>query len=494
MSGTRFDVRSESPPVTIVGAASIPGRLDAEYFRPAFVRSEAKLRRGPFLVAPLGSLISKGNYGSLPDSADYAREGVPLVRGTDLRSMAVTLDSAVRVPGSYLDKFKKAKVQAGDLLMLAKGASLDRPDSVAMYPASGPDALANGSIFIMRPNEKKVNPFFLLGYLACDTLLIQKRRSSTNTGALYNDIGSISSFLVPLPDRQVQDYIGAKVELAEHCRTRSGYLRDEAIFRFDELLRTSAFGPGAALTNVIDVQALTERLTSEFYLPRYFALEPHLQGLGVPVRPLRSLLRSDIVRSSTPDRDETAPVACILTSDIDPHEIRWRTPSLRITQSVHDAHGGQLAARDVVYTSVGPPVGEAAVVLPQFLPMAVGGDVSILRHGDDLHPGFLALYLNSVFGQMQNDRYSRGIRQRRVYPEDIGAFLIPAFGAKDQAYVGERIVRHQVLNELAVDLVNEAKADVEALIEGTLDVQAILAGTLKAPTADGIPELAEEVG
>ena len=42
------------------------------------------------------------------------------------------------------------------------------------------------------------------------------------------------------------------------------------------------------------------------------------------------------------------------------------------------------------------------------------------------------------------------------------------FGAKDQAYVGERIVQHQVLNELAVDLVNEAKVDVEALIEGTL--------------------------
>ena len=40
--------------------------------------------------------------------------------------------------------------------------------------------------------------------------------------------------------------------------------------------------------------------------------------------------------------------------------------------------------------------------------------------------------------------------------------------------------------------VEQAKADVEALIEGTLDVQAILAGTVKAPTADDIPELAED--
>ena len=48
-----------------------------------------------------------------------------------------------------------------------------------------------------------------------------------------------------------------------------------------------------------------------------------------------------------------------------------------------------------------------------------------------------------------------------------------------------------MLNESAVDLVNEAKADVEALLEGTLDVDAILTGSVKAPTADDIPELTE---
>jgi hypothetical protein len=297
---------------------------------------------------------------------------------------------------------------------------------------------------------------------------------------------------VPLPDRRIQHYIGAKVELAERCRTRSATLRTEAIAHFDVLLRTPKLLPGNALTNVIDAPDLTERLTSEFYLPRYFALDAHLTTLGVPVKRLRSLLRCDIIRSSTPERSEDAPVPCILTSDIDPYEIRWRNPSLRITQSVHDGHSGKLVEGDVVYTSVGPPVGEAALVLHHFLPMAIGGDVSILRHGTGLHPGFLALYLNSVFGQMQNHRYYRGIRQRRVYPEDIGSFLIPVFDAEDQSYIGERIARHQMLNERAVDLVNDAKSDVEALIAGTLDIDEILAGTHKPPTTEEIPELAED--
>lgn len=291
---------------------------------------------------------------------------------------------------------------------------------------------------------------------------------------------------MPVPDRRIQDYIGAKVELAERCRGLASKLRGEADGRFNQLLDTSKFRPARSLTNVIDGKHLSERLTSEFYLPRYFDLEAHLGSLGLPVKSISRLLRERIIRSSTPERIEDGAVPCILTSDIDPHEIRWRQPSLRVSTSVHAGHGGRLELLDVVYTSVGPPVGEAAVVLKQFLPMAVGGDVSILRHGDELHPGYLSLFLNSVFGQMQNDRYSRGIRQRRVYPEDIGAFLLPVPYRDDQHFIGDRVVRYQELSERAVDLVNEAKADVEALIEGTLDTKAILSGKLKPPAAEEV--------
>jgi hypothetical protein len=141
---------------------------------------------------------------------------------------------------------------------------------------------------------------------------------------------------------------------------------------------------------------------------------------------------------------------------------------------------------DVVYTSVGPPVGEAAVVLGQFLPMAVGGDVSIIRHGEDLHPGFLSLFLNSVFGQMQNDRYSRGIRQRRVYPEDIGSFLMPLVPQQVQAYIGDRVVQYEELNERAYDLVEGATADVEALISGTMSGAAVIAGKSKTSAIEEV--------
>lgn len=485
---------SKSPSCVWVSPSDIGARLDASYFHHEYLSLDSSLAHFPKrnVVALDRCLVNARRVlyqKTTSFSADEAPEGaVPFISGVDLDGSTMTINwSSVRyVERWMLDRYPKGKLTDGSLLIKVKGPN----QHTAFVTKAGATALVSGTVFFSQ--VRGCNPFYLAGYLSSRHGTAWRSRLRTNTTVEFIGNEELRAVPVPLPDRRIQDYIGAKVELAESCRARSGTLRAEALARFDALLRRPEFRPGSALTNVIDARALTERLTGEFYLPRYFALKAHLATLGVPVKPLRSLLRSDIIRSSTPERSDDAPIPCILTSDIDPHQIGWRNPSLRIAQSAHDGHSGRLVARDVVYTSVGPPVGEAALVLKQFLPMAVGGDVSILRHGDDLHPGFLALYLNSVFGQMQNDRYSRGIRQRRVYPEDIGAFLIPLFGAKDQAYVGERIVRHQGLNELAIDLVNEAKANVEALIEGTLDVKAILAGKRKAPTADDIPELAEE--
>ena len=467
-----------------------PSRLAAEFYRREFSDLEDQLDRSGHKLVVLGKLgrLFTGPFGSkLPASLYDTPDGVPLLRVQNIGELFLDERDLARIPRRVHDDIHRSKLEPGDLALAKAG----RLGALSRIPDHVDECNITQHIVGVNVRSEKVRGSYLAAFFLSRFGSFQLKRQGTGTLIKYLGVEETRAAKVALPDPMIQKFIGAKVELAERCRSQSKSFLADACSRFDERLRIDNFNPGNVLSNVIAAENLTNRLTSEFYLPRYFALESHLAALGVPVRPMRLLLRSYIIRSSTPERTEDAPVACVLTSDIDPHEIRWRSPSLRITQAVHDAHRGRLEARDVVYTSVGPPVGEAAVVLPQFLPMAVGGDVSILRHGSDLHPGFLAFYLNSVFGQMQNDRYSRGIRQRRVYPEDIGSFLVPVLSAKDQTYIGERIIRHQMLNEAAVDLVNKAKTGVEALLEGTLDVDAILTGSVKASTADDIPELTE---
>jgi type I restriction enzyme, S subunit len=484
-------VRSAKPSCVWVSPARISGRVDASYFHCDYLPLDENLVHfAKREVTTLGRLLTHPRRVLYQQTTTYARGdapqgSVPFISGVDIDGSTMSIDwESVRYVDSWmLEKYPKGRLSDGTLLIKVKGPN----QHTAFVTHSEQTALVSGTVFF--GGVRDCNPYYLAAYLSSGAGTAWRARLRTNTTVEFIGNEELRAVPVLVPGPPVQEFIGAKIALAERCRLRSYALRVEATSRFNFLLKTQAFRPSSSLTRMVNASALANRLNGEFYLPRYFDLEAHLASLNFPVKPLRALLRVDVIKTSTPDRVVDGAVPCILTSDIDPHQISWRRPSLRVTAEVHASHSGRLEALDVVYTSVGPPVGEAAVLLPQFLPMAVGGDVSILRCGDELHPGYLSLYLNSVFGQMQNDRYSRGIRQRRVYPEDVGAFSIPRLPRDQQAFIGDRIVRHQVLSERAVDFVNEAKDDVEALIAGTLDTKSIIAGRTKPPTSRDVPGL-----
>lgn len=453
-------------------------RLDLDFYLPERVEAEDQIAAGSFRSAKLNTLRLRER--PITDGIrrhDKAEDGVHLIRTQNLAGPSVAFDGTAFISEQWHRTSLKSEVQAGDLLLAIRGYL----GAAAIVRDGAPRSNINQHIARIGVDPSKCSVGYLWAFFCSRVGRTVLERYVTGTVQRGVTLPDLRALRVPVPDRRIQDYIGAKVELAERCRSRATRLIDEANSRFNALLATDRFRPTPALTNVVGMDHLVDRLSSEFYLPRYFDLDDHLRSVGLPVKAIDRVLRERIIRTTTPERTGDGAVPCILTSDIDPHEIRWRQPSLRVAPSVHTSHSGRLEPLDVVYTSVGPPVGEAAIVLKQFLPIAVGGDVSIIRHGEGLHPGFLSLFLNSIFGRMQNDRYSRGIRQRRVYPEDIGSFLIPLLSAKDQALIGDRVIQYEGLNERAVDLVNEAKADVEALIAGTLDTAAIIAGKLKPP-------------
>lgn len=462
-----------------------PSRWAAEYYRKDYTDLEDFLESSGQRLVPLGKLgrLFTGPFGSeLPASMYNTPNGVPLLRVQNIGDLFLNEDDLARIPLSVHKEIIRSKLEPGDLALAKAG----RLGALIRIPEHIPECNITQHIVGVKIDKGHVRGSYLAAFFLSRYGNFQLRRQGVGTLIKYLGIEETRAAKVPLPDRRIQDYIGNKVELAEQCSNLANGLLTEAKDLFNKILGLNRFQPTLSLTNTIKADELSYRLTSEFYLQRYFDLDAHLRSLGLQIKPIGSLLREHIIRSSTPERTDDGEVPCILTSDIDPHEIRWRIPSLRVTSSVHKAHTGRLEELDVVYTSVGPPVGEAAVTLRQFLPMAVGGDVSILRHGKDLHPGFLSLFLNSVFGQMQNDRYSRGIRQRRVYPEDIGAFLIPVLSLDNQNYIGDRVVQYQDLREHAINLVTQAKADAEALVEGTLDIEGILSGKLKPPTEDEV--------
>lgn len=460
-------------------------RWSPEYFRPDYMENERILQQRSD-IHTLGSLVKRltcGPFGSSVPSSLFQNAGVPFVRMSNVRPFLLDTSNIVHLSDREADRLSAANFKPGDLVLSKTGKT-----GLATVLPDGSDRYVISQDVVGIELKQPASGYFITAFLNSRFGELQFRRIEKGNVQAHLDLTTTRELLVPLPNRRIQDYIGTKVELAERCRAKAMLSFREARERFDEVLSTENFEASANLTNIIAPNLLTQRLSSEFYLPRYFDLDEHLLSLSIKIKTIGSIVRFAIIRTTTPNREDGAAIPCILTSDIEPQEIHWREPSLRITPGTYDSHNGKLEEYDVVYASVGPPVGEAAVVLPEHLPIAVGGDVSVLRTTEEAHPGFLCLYLNSVFGQMQNDRYSRGIRQRRVYPEDIGSFLIPVPKSADQLFIGERIIRYEQLSEKAVELTNEARTDVEALIEGTLDTDAILSGKVKPPTWEMVTE------
>ena len=106
---------------------------------------------------------------------------------------------------------------------------------------------------------------------------------------------------------------------------------------------------------------------------------------------------------------------------------------------------------------------------------------------------FLLAVLRHPASTAQLMRCNTGAAYPAIEESVLSQIWIPGAKPEVRATLGAGELRRTILLQVAVDLVTEAKTDVEALLEGSLDVDAIVAGQLKAPTADDVPSLTEEV-
>jgi len=461
---------------TWIAPNEIDDLLNPNYYRGIYLDATRKVNLDgrQRTLASISYKIADGPFGSQLKTDEYISNGIPLFRVSDVQNLSINLTDIVYISPEKQRQLSRSKVIPGDILITKAG----RIGSSAVVPQTIQQANITSHLALIRL-KNSIDPYFVAAFLESKYGRLLSERSSHKSTRPELTKTEVEKIPVYLPNLKIQTYIGDKVRLAEKYREEARKLFTEAQTIFAEAVGASEFTPRSNNTNIIQSKQMTERLSAEFHLPKYYDLENHLASLGWPVQCIGDLLREPIIRLSSPVSNNTPGYPCILTSDIEPYFIEWETPSLWISTEDYHEWKGILGPNDVVYTSVGPPVGEAAVVLGTQLPMVIGGDVSILRTNQDLHHGYLALFLNSIFGQMQNERYARGIRQRRVYPDDIASFLIPVLPKDTQSAIGQRVVRFEVFNMISRKLIKRAIQNMESLIDDTLDTVQIMSGVIQ---------------
>jgi len=113
-------------------------------------------------------------------------------------------------------------------------------------------------------------------------------------------------------------------------------------------------------------------------------------------------------------------------------------------------------------------------------------EVMVCRSQDDqLLSGYLAEFLRSPWGYWQVQRTVKGITAH-AYSNDVMRIVIPVIPLEIQEQIDRALREASQLIIKSRGLVREAKADVEALIEGWLDVEGIVAGRVQPLTWEDV--------
>jgi len=475
-----------SSSISWVTSKDLRHRLDADFYRPEYIAIDHRAAAHGLRVRPvveISSLVTDGTH----KTPSYVDSGVPFLSAKNIQDGFVHANSGHKYVSS--NEFAQLKrwncaPQADDVLV-AKSGSIG---SAGLAKGAYPEFAVFESVAIIRPKE--VSPSFLSAFLNSKLGQLQIRRHSKGAVIRHLHLEDLREVEVPLPHRRVQDFIGAKVELAEHCRAAAVELQAKIAAELEGLYRGCPYDGEATVSTLVSPNEIDgARLDAWYHQRHYIGLADWLRRNDAFL-PLGQVARLASERWS-PVNHQASTFRYIEISNLDPSTGHVSYSDVPIGSAPSRARK-QVHRFDVLASTVRPNRGAVGIVPDALDGAVVTTGLAVIRGRRKEDAFFLLAVLRHPATTAQLMRCNTGSAYPAIEESVLLNVWIPGAEAELRAALGRHELRRTLLLQRAVDLVNEAKADIEALLEGTLDVEAIIAGRSTAPTADDIPELAED--
>ncbi|MEQ1486415.1 restriction endonuclease subunit S [Methyloglobulus sp.] len=409
--------------------------------------------------------VSDGNHMSI--SEKFIDNGVPYYRGQDIHSFFIegANPNCIDTDTFNLPVMKRSHLKKGDVLLSIVGTI----GKLGLVTTDN-KATCSCKLAILRPS--KIIAEFLSVFLASKygQNQIQKfKRGAVQMGLILEDFDQL---LIPYFDDTFQSQIETLVKNAHSKleQSRSSYTQAETLLL--ETLGLADFSPSIEKVNIKsfkDSFAATGRLDAEYYQPKFDQLEAKLTETHT------LHLLSDFLtinqRGTQPDYAEEEGLPVINSKHVREGEVILSDNRLA---KIPDKESPLLIKKgDVLINGTGVgTIGRAAPYLhdQQAIP---DNHVTVLRT-DKLNPIYLAVYLNSIAGKYQVDKYFKGSSgQIELYPTDIDKFYVPFVNESIQTQIAALVQESFTLKAESEHLLDAAKRAVEIAIE--TDEQAAMA-------------------
>lgn len=451
-------------------------RIDSSFYKKEDIENLRRLFNSELPLKTLLDISNKITDGP-HDGYTFVDNGVLFLRSQNIKNAGFDLSDKKFIEPEFHNKYRKSWLEQGDLLITRIGQYFG---NAAVVSKDYVGCNINHAIAKVQL-KKEVDPYYVCAYINSPTGNKLYRRLGKSFTSPRVNLADFSEFLVPLPARKIQTYIGNKVRKAEELREEAKRLKEEVNNLIYSILKIEEFNQkniSQSRYNWVRVDQLEARLDATYYKEIYLKVYSHLKELGYPLVKIKKIgqINKGTYYDEKYSLKSSKEYSFVRISDIGELEINYDEVvniSLNAFQSLKKYHINQ---GDILFAITGATIGKVCINHLGKLSVT-SGDIGYLRvNHPEVSPYYVLMYFKTKFGQLQLEQGITGATNRHLAVNFIAEIEIPLIPKEIQETIENNIVKAINNTYLSKKLIEEAKQDVEDLIESKFDESKISEG------------------
>lgn len=433
-------------------------RLDAEYYRPEYLKLKYLLSKHP----PLGECVEKIIH-PVEIKRVYEEQGLQILLAQNIQRNFLEFSVTVFMPESVRGLISRNRLHPNDVVMTRSGANYG---DAAPYFGEPAPLYACADDLVIRP-KPDLPAGYLSTFFSTDAGRALIKRGGYGAGQPHIAPPFLKTLRVPRFSRGVEQQINRLVRSArdELELSESLYLQAERMVEHALRWDTLDLSQPKCWTVPLSRAREAHRLDAKHFQPKYDRFIAHLKNTG-KTKTLREIAPF-IAHGPQPPYSDVEDIPVITQRHMGRYMLNFDSPEKFTTKAFWESRENfQVRKRDVLFYSVGAYLGRTNLYLSNSPAMA-GSYITLIRPDvKQCLPEYLAVYLNAAPGLIQSHKNSRASGQQYIYPPDIARFLIYVPSENFQQQVPDLVQQSYQARQQAKALLEDARVKVQALIEG----------------------------
>lgn len=447
------------PVYSIIKKSELEGalRLDAEYYQPEYLDLQNSLSRfSIFRVGDIADVV----YGTTPSGGEFENKGIPFVRSQNFSQLFIE-DDVVYCSEIFHKKNSKSKIISGDILFAAVGATIGE---LAIVQEDIREANINQNIAAVKINNKKFISEFVGVFFFSKYGQDQIQRLVTGNAQFYLNSEQIKNFIVPVLDIKEQQEVANFVKNAQKELKNSKAFYSQAEQLLLKELGLENFEAENDLFSIVkfsDVKK-TGRMDAEYFQGKYEKLISKIKSGKYNLLGDLVLIKKGVEIGAEQYQEQDKAfirVSSLSKQGIIDKDQKYLNDALyqNLKKDFEPKIGEILLTKDAT-----PGI---AYVLKEKVEGIISSGILRLKLKQEIEAEYLALFINSILGQMQTERDAGGSIILHWKPEQVKNLVVPILSQETQQEIAQLVKKSHQARQKAKELLEQAKQKVENLIE-----------------------------